>query len=804
MQDPVETQRSRGEAVTGGSQYRVGVPFTPQCPQEREEEEEGALPDDAAVGTIASPYAHDVADPDGAGTAPMQSSSTVDEPSQGINQVQAPTSDDGAGATVEGSDHDWKPRSDLHESPYPREEGNEQTPPTAEEQHAGIASRIRGLTPNSARQVPISLRTFCVMRNDPPPMSHTPYEYMVVLPFRTLGAMIIGTSGRTKRSICDQSRLVDMRVLFTTDGKCFLHLFGSKGSIEAALAQIRDLVFKTCYWKLNEWERHQLDRRDLRWIEWSDRNAEKCEGAWLKDHYADTPRNISWTSASEAREPPRYSEQGRTELRGPKYAQRHSQESLYAAPSRAGPSRPVVEPGARRSRTPSPAPRGRSQFRSVPLPTFEAETTRDLRQPAAKNSVARSPATFHRESSAAINEGQRNLWRSPSRSDPGTPPRSSREPVWSANMAAKPETRRTTNFEGRDALEETRREGAQEGASGVGRATYRSAEMQNEVSIPAEMVMRFVGTTSCASYVEYVTGSRLKIEIVSGTTKIRLEGGDIGKAREMIKEVLQKERGTEVERDNEQTQSSSPFAEQPSRKRDCSPVSPIEFNRASPSPVRQAYYPTPDTSFGKQPVITRAERSSPAEMRERELRQAAYERVAKRKRTDDEETVTGAPAQRPAAQDRRASERVQNWVESVRQEQSQQGAERRRLSYDSRTSESVSCPSGHYRYEDRYEADSRAWRRSERDTRRQGPLDREAYRPREHARESTRRPEARPPLQPEAFRRNDRRRDSPDRWTKGSRWEPRETESRVRGVGWGANGWHQTYSSGRERRGRNR
>jgi hypothetical protein len=150
-----------------------------------------------------------------------------------------------------------------------------------------MAGRIRDLTPVSSRQTPIASGTFCVLRGDPPPASHVPYEYMVILPFRNLGRLVIGVGGRTKRSICDRSRLAEMRVLFTSDGKCFLHLFGSKAAIMAALAEVKYIAYRVMWWQLNMWERAELERRGTDWAEWSDHHAERLEGAWLKDHYAD-------------------------------------------------------------------------------------------------------------------------------------------------------------------------------------------------------------------------------------------------------------------------------------------------------------------------------------------------------------------------------------------------------------------------------------------------------------------------------------------------------------------------------------
>ena len=150
-----------------------------------------------------------------------------------------------------------------------------------------MAGRIRDLTPLSSRQTPIASSTFCMLRSDPPPASHVPYEYMVILPFRNLGRLVIGTGGRTKRSICDRSRLAEMRVLFTSDGKCFLHLFGSKSAIQAALAEVKRIAYSVMWWQLNSWERGALERRGSDWVEWSDHHAERLEGAWLKDHYAD-------------------------------------------------------------------------------------------------------------------------------------------------------------------------------------------------------------------------------------------------------------------------------------------------------------------------------------------------------------------------------------------------------------------------------------------------------------------------------------------------------------------------------------
>lgn len=156
--------------------------------------------------------------------------------------------------------------------------------PSPQHERNGVAGRIRDLTPLSSRQVPIASSTFCVLRSDPPPASHVPYEYMVILPFRNLGRLVIGVGGRTKRAICDRSRLAEMRVLFTTDGKCLLHLFGSEAAIRIALA---DVKYRSFWWQLNAWERSELERRGSDWAQWNDHHAERLEGAWLKDHYAD-------------------------------------------------------------------------------------------------------------------------------------------------------------------------------------------------------------------------------------------------------------------------------------------------------------------------------------------------------------------------------------------------------------------------------------------------------------------------------------------------------------------------------------
>ena len=218
------------------------------------------------------------------------------------------TAEDVAGQVAQGSKDAGEPRTDLHEVSIrllgrpdvidagdtdigtdfdfqPETRGRDPSP--QQHQRSGMAGRIRDLTPLSSRQTPIASSTFCVLRSDAPPASHVPYEYMVILPFRNLGRLVIGSGGRTKREICDRSRLAEMRVLFTSDGKCFLHLFGSKAAIRTALAEVKSIAYRVMWWQLNTWERGELDRRGSDWAEWSDHRAERLEGAWLKDHYAD-------------------------------------------------------------------------------------------------------------------------------------------------------------------------------------------------------------------------------------------------------------------------------------------------------------------------------------------------------------------------------------------------------------------------------------------------------------------------------------------------------------------------------------
>lgn len=60
-------------------------------------------------------------------------------------------------------------------------------------------------------------------------------------------------------------------------------------------------------------------------------------------------------------------------------------------------------------------------------------------------------------------------------------------------------------------------------------------------SVPIGLVTRFIGTSSCAPFIELTASTRLKVEIVSGEAKIWLQGGDISKARKMVEEVIQKE-----------------------------------------------------------------------------------------------------------------------------------------------------------------------------------------------------------------------------------------------------------------------
>lgn len=231
--------------------------------------------------------------------------------------------------------------------------------------------------------MPLPVSMFCVMRDDPAPLSHTPYEYLVPVPFRSIGPVIVGTGGRTKRRICDNSNLVDMRVLFTLDNKCFVQLFGSKPSIISALEEIRQIVYRapSTYW--NTWEASELRRRDDGWTRWANQRAERISGAWLLDRYSSSFRPAAQLDSQGARPLPHGMKDDstiRSDRRAPPGTGRPrfiSAGGQYSSPARGA---SVREKQVLASRSP---PRRRTpRTPSPPRPEIKAPTLRvpDLQQ----------------------------------------------------------------------------------------------------------------------------------------------------------------------------------------------------------------------------------------------------------------------------------------------------------------------------------------------------------------------------------------------------------------------------------------
>ncbi|GAA5868478.1 hypothetical protein JCM3774_005392 [Rhodotorula dairenensis] len=715
----------------------------------------------------------------------------ADQPGRGAATEQAQILVDGRAedGAVEASNV-WQPRSDLHDSPPPPRAEPKQESASPPAQELGLAGRIRGLTPMSARQLPIALQTFCETRSDPPPPSRAPCEYMVALPFRSLGRFVIGSGGRTKRSICDSSRLVEMRILFTTDEKCFLHLFGTRAAIRDALARVRHVVYHEYWWQLNAWERGELTRRGSRWVEWSDRNAEMLQGAWLKEHYADVPRPAAPTF--DARPPQttqscadgdRRRDRAGSPLRNAMFARNEASQS---AP---WPSLATFSPERSKdlgSRPPASPVVDRTDFRR-PGQSNRMENDAVTRSRAGVPAPTPTPSTSRVDWAAAENAS--GLKRDGHRTD--TPAKRFAPTERAASKSSSPPLQRpTTDLAVRKKRTPSSPKAYRgEQVQGVGGDSGPASAHSLRISIPDDAVMCFIGPKSCAPYIECVADTRLKIEILSGRAEIVLEGGDISKARQSVAEVLQKKQKETYDAEGRaQGKSASPDSEEHPRKRRVSRRSSIGSSRfCCEHSDRGEVYSTPDTSFGNkadQQFLTGA-------ALEHKLRQAAYESAAKRRKTKHPEPDPGPPML-----DRRTFERMQDWVADVRHSQNQR-EQGRRSSLDSRASSSQSSldPRG-----------SPIDKRSEDDFRRRRfePMDDYRRRTDVPARPAPRADQQRSPEREEDWRRRGYGRGASDRWTKGNAWELRELAPNARGVGWGAKGWHQTYSYGRERGGVNR
>ncbi|BGP11459.1 hypothetical protein JCM10049v2_007366 [Rhodotorula toruloides] len=625
------------------------------------------------------------------------------------------------------------------------------TPPTIMDPFGTLLT----LEPRSANQKMVDPSVYSDKLPGRPPPHRTPYEYRLFLPFRSIGNSLIGPRGLTILDIRKKSRLGVTQVLFTKeDRKGVLIMVGSLASIRRALEIIEDHVYRKEWGCWNPWELGKLQSTSSDWVRFVPERATEVPGLWLKPAFADDdPRACQAPSGggdllSRMSDEPRYRRDQSLPPRPPPAGRRASyppaptrQPQRYDDRPRGPPNNrdarspppPRNNPGPSQPRSYDPSRRPRSPDRRPTTPPHSSPHKRGSRRtpsPDKRNSRARTERLTDDEDDHGRRRSSRS--RSPVRSRIRSESNKSRSP---------------------------------ERPRGPTRSLLAVKEQEDEepptsysIDIGDESALHFFGPNSCAPYIQTTTGSKVTVEASGVHVKVKVEGGDVQKAVEKVREVVAstggKIGGVAAGRKEVTKVVVSPV------KPDVPPVSPKK--RRYSSATTQSH-DSPETSFSsRQTADTSSEIDNDMNWvaREADLKEQVVKRMKER---DTSTSGSVTPVEEPA-----------RW----RGERRNDRPERR----------DAPVPNG-----PRFARRASIARRS--------PL---PLPPHSSAFSSTGRsythygappaPASYPPPQPAFAPSTDPYASTVPRWLNGDEQAFYDAEFRTKGWGWGSNGWHQSYS----------
>ncbi|BGP27718.1 hypothetical protein JCM10295v2_006693 [Rhodotorula toruloides] len=498
----------------------------------------------------------------------------------------------------------------------------------------GPFGKLLTLTSRSANTKMVDFSVYSDSLPGRPPPHRTAYEYRLFLPFGFIGLDLIGPCGFTITEIRKKSRVCVTQVLFTKeDNGGVLILVGSHNSIKSALEIIENHVYRKHWRRWNLWELGKLQSINSDWVKFVPERAAEVAGLWLKPKFSDDesrarqaplelpPQHVDDSKCRHDRAfPPRPPPSGRrySHLPPSRQMQRYDDRSRGPPGRRrarspqppgnyAGPSQPRPYDRARRPRSPDSRQRthppllsSKRESRRTPSPDMRnsrarTEVPSDDEDDRTRRSSSRSPVRPKLKSAS-------NSWRSPER-------------PWGST---------------RSLLAVKEQEGEEPPAS-------------YSIDMGDDSALHFFGPNSCAPYIQTTTGSKVTVEASGVHVKVKVEGGDVQRALEKVREVVAATGGKigGVAADQKEGAKVVSLPVKP----DVSPVPPKKpryssaTSRSHDSPEASISSPqTADTSFG-------IEKDMNWVAREADLKEQVVKRIKERE-TSTSGSVT--PVEEPA------------------------------------------------------------------------------------------------------------------------------------------------------------